>query len=112
MQPLAGAIHGDELCPVDLPRGAAWITSGRRRSGKGVDALLALHVVDEADRAERARDHAGLLERLAARGGLEVLARIDLALGDAPRRGAVVRARRMNDEYFECAAIRAPQKGP
>jgi hypothetical protein len=61
-----------------------------------VDSLLGSRVIDVTEIDERAGDEqSGLLERLAARGLLQRLVRVRRSLGDAPRRAAVVIARRV-----------------
>jgi hypothetical protein len=77
-----------------------------------VDPLLRPRVVDVAEVDERAADrHAGLLEHLAARGGLELLVRIRGALRDAPRRAAVVVARRVHQQDLDATVHEPIEQG-
>src|SRR5437879_3061895 len=69
---------------------------------EAVDALLRLRVVHMAERRELIGIDSGLLARLPARGGLEVLPRLDEPLGNAP---AVLgsEAAGLDDEHLERA---------
>ena len=73
-------------------------------SGEAVDLLTALLQDHRTERREIARRNAGLLDRFTAGCLLERLARVGQALGYAPRRSAVVVARRVDEQHFDALA--------
>ena len=92
----------DELDLVDFPR-----RTTRRRAiggftGVAVHALFRPRVIDEAEIEQLGSDiDPGFFERLAARGGFEILVGVRRAFRDAPRRAAVVVARGMHEQNLE-----------
>ena len=79
-------------------------------AGEAMNLFAALRKHHRAERHEMPRRDAGLLESLAPRRLLEVLARLRESLGDAPGLVAVVIARGVNEQDFELEIVRAVQK--
>src|SRR5579885_1813265 len=80
----------EEFRSVHLPGGRLRLRLGGSRTGKAMDALAALGVIDESQRCQRTGCNTSLFQRLTSSGILECFAFVGQTLGDAPWCFAIV----------------------